>query len=73
MTSLAAYMQHELAGARADLCTQRDRIVALHVATKVRSFVVVGETCSCKFPPSGWLRASALTCRLISLIGVKWP
>ena len=22
--------------------------------------------------PSGWLRASALTCRLISLVGVKW-
>ena len=26
----------------------------------------------CNFHPSGWLRASALTCRLISLVGVKW-
>ena len=24
------------------------------------------------FHPSGWLRASALTCRLIPLVGVKW-
>ena len=35
-------------------------------------FVVVGETCLCRFHPSGWLRASALTCRSISLVGVKW-
>jgi len=26
----------------------------------------------CNFHPSGWLRASALTCRLISLVGVTW-
>ena len=31
-----------------------------------------GETCPCNCHPSGWLRASALTCRLISLVGVKW-
>jgi len=31
-----------------------------------------GETSPCNFHPSGWLRASALTCRLISLVGVKW-
>ena len=35
-------------------------------------FVVVGETCPCNFHPSGLLRASALTCRSISLVGVKW-
>jgi len=29
-----------------------------------------GETCSCNFHPSGWLRASALTCRLICLVVV---
>ena len=34
--------------------------------------VVVGETCLCGFHPLGWLRASALTFRLISLVGVKW-
>ena len=33
---------------------------------------VAGETCPCNFHPSGWFRASALTCRLISLVGVKW-
>ena len=27
--------------------------------------------CSGTMQPSGWLRASALTCRLISLVGVK--
>ena len=27
---------------------------------------------SCNFHPLGWLWASALTCRLISLVGVKW-
>ena len=26
----------------------------------------------CNFHPSGWLRASALTRRLVSLVGVKW-
>jgi len=40
---------------------------------ETRYFVVVGETCPCNFHPSGWLRASARTCRLISLVGVKWP
>ena len=34
--------------------------------------VVAGETCPCNFHPSGWLRARALTCRLISLVGMKW-
>jgi len=34
--------------------------------------VVVGETFPCNLHPSGWGRASALTCRLISLVGVKW-
>ena len=31
-----------------------------------------GERCPCNFHPSEWLRASVLTCRLISLVGVKW-
>ena len=30
-----------------------------------------GETCPSNCHPSGWLRASAFTCRLISLVGVK--
>ena len=33
--------------------------------------LVVGEMCPCNFHPSGWLRASAFTCRLIFLVGVK--
>jgi len=33
---------------------------------------VAGETWPCNFHPSGWLRARALTCRRISLVGVKW-
>ena len=32
----------------------------------------MGETCLYEFHPSGWLRASALTCRSISLDGMKW-
>jgi hypothetical protein len=28
--------------------------------------------CPCNFHPPGWLRVSALSCRLISLVGVKW-
>ena len=32
----------------------------------------MGETCLYEFHPSGWLRASALTCRSIPLDGVKW-
>ena len=34
--------------------------------------MVASETCPCNFHPLGWLRASALTCRLISLVSVKW-
>ena len=34
--------------------------------------MVQGESCLCNFHPSGWLWASALPCRLISLVGVKW-
>ena len=32
----------------------------------------MGETCPCSFHSSGWLWASVLTCRFISLVGVKW-
>ena len=32
----------------------------------------MGETCLYEFHPSGWLRASALTCRSIPLDGVRW-
>ena len=34
--------------------------------------IVAGESYPCYFHPSGWLRASALTCPQISLVGVKW-
>ena len=38
----------------------------------LRGMREVGETCPCNFHPLGWLRASALPSRLISLVGVKW-
>ena len=38
----------------------------------VRIFTDLSRSCPCNFHPSGWLRSSALTCRLISLVGVKW-
>ena len=47
--------------------------MCLHYQVAIpRYFVVVGETCPCICHPSGWLRTSALTCRWISLVGVKW-
>ena len=44
------------------------------VATEVRvqASEARAKVSSTRRDPSGWLRASVLTCRLISLVGVQW-
>jgi len=44
------------------------------VVLRLKTVAVGGRTrrTGRRFHPSGWLRAGVLTCRLISLVGVKW-
>ena len=71
---LAPFPTWLLARMSADYCYSRSdqTSIPMGFGANPSTFVAVGATCLCRFHPSGWLRASALTCRLISLVGVKW-